>query len=236
MGFTTLLCDTKSALLVVFATTTVLLLYDRVMSGLDILPATVVVEEGLGVRSSATALANDHSVSDFQPRSYPWEADYVAWRKRDKVSLEEWTAAFPTPQPMKNAYEDRAACVDGFATRLQQHVMEYRSPRLADVTAAVRAELDRRKLQTVLVLYWGRDIYADLVWGYVERNLRSNQGILDKVCACCTPRPPPSSTQATGVHVFTPPVCCVFFATGARLSSCTQMAATSGREILWSSC
>ena len=159
---------------------------------------------------------------EFRPHAYPWESDYVPWRKHDTVSLEDWTAGFPQVRPMTNSFDDRATCVDEQAVRLQRHVMEYRSPRLADISAAVRAELDRRGLKVMVSIFWGRDVYADLLWSYLERNLRSRNGVVDKVGRRkCVVSRSPLRLRLMGGSVPVP--CCC---------SCTGIVFVHGQQLL----
>ncbi len=51
-------------------------------------------------------------------------------------------------------------------------------PLWRQVTAAVRAELDRRGAYVSVAVFWGRERYVRILTRYLERNLRANGGIV----------------------------------------------------------
>lgn len=81
---------------------------------------------------------------------YDWETNYGYWRHHETVTLEEWTARTPAPVPQLlsidalNGMGEKAKtelfheCLVRQAKGLSANVLRYRSPRLEDVTAAVR--------------------------------------------------------------------------------------------------
>ena len=74
------------------------------------------------------------------------------------------------------------ACVKSEVADLQRRVVAgYASPPLGAVRAAVDAALSRRGLIVSAVVFWGRPVYADILWMYLQRNLRVNGGIVDDV-------------------------------------------------------
>ena len=134
----------------------------------------------------AVALADEAS-------SYKWENSYGWWRDRTPAALDEWAERFPVPltaQPPLAAYnamdddtkhEAFLSCINDEAFEFSKRIMSYRAPLLADVTATVRAELDKRGMGVTLTVFWGRMRYVEILAYYLKRNLRVNGGIVDKV-------------------------------------------------------
>ena len=95
-----------------------------------------------------------------KPRGkYDWEQWYGYWRHSEQLSLAEWTSRIPAPVPRLlnvsalNALPDGEkaelfhACLTNQAKTLSSRVLRYRSPKLADVTAAVRLSVRERLLR-----------------------------------------------------------------------------------------
>jgi hypothetical protein len=91
-----------------------------------------------------------HDVAPGKPRGkYDWESWYGYWRHTDEVSLATWRARIPPPVPRLlnvstlNALPDGEkaelfhACLGNQAKSFSAHVLRYKSPKLAEVTAAV---------------------------------------------------------------------------------------------------
>jgi hypothetical protein len=126
---------------------------------------------------------------------YEWEAEYAPWRNSSAVPLQQWSSRTPRP---KKRLVDRTLwqslsttekmprfqqCLAGQARDLSLRVSAYRSPDLAQVRAAVTAELAARRASVVVAVFWGRHRYVKILWQYLERNLRSNGGVVDRVLA-----------------------------------------------------
>ena len=123
----------------------------------------------------------------------PWDSNYAPWRDRTTVSAKEWAADIPPPVaqtmtmkqlaalPKKEKQQIFKKCLQKEATAFTDHVLRYRSPRLKEITAAVRTELDARGASVAVAVFWGRERYVSILWRYLERNLRANGGIVDQV-------------------------------------------------------
>lgn len=74
------------------------------------------------------------------------------------------------------------SCLDSQIGEFSQRIVSgYKSPRLSDVRKSVDSELARRHLTVTVAVFWGRERYVSMLWQYLERNLRSHHGIVDKV-------------------------------------------------------
>ena len=85
-----------------------------------------------------------------------WVAEYGSWRTNDRVSVQEWQDNTPLPVAAKiprvqleAMSEDDGvaafdACISKQAGAFTDHVLKYKSPRLTDIAAVVRRELDKR--------------------------------------------------------------------------------------------
>ena len=94
---------------------------------------------------------------------YEWETNYGYWRHQETVTLGEWTARTPAPVPqllsidaLNGMGEEAKAelfheCLIRQAKGLSANVLRYRSPRLEDVTAAVRAMRGAPCLPTCII-------------------------------------------------------------------------------------
>ena len=119
--------------------------------------------------------------------------NYAHWRNRTAVSLQEWRANVPpadAPVPDDATFDrltsdERQAqfveCINAQARTCTEHAMAYRSPRLAEVRAAVDSTLLARNMTVAVAVFWGRHRYVSILWRYLERNLRANGGIVDKL-------------------------------------------------------
>jgi hypothetical protein len=129
--------------------------------------------------------------SFIQPQD--WEADYGIWRNRRSATIGEWRSKFPVPlnqtPPLEEFHgmdvptkrEHFYSCLTKQALAFSRHVMQYKSPKLSDVQARVRRELDARGFKVALAVFWGRLRYVTILWKYLERNLRVNGGIVDEL-------------------------------------------------------
>ena len=130
-----------------------------------LLLAALIATVALGAAKPVRSLEEDDSTEAGEageaaqpgkPRGkYDWEQWYGYWRHSEQLSLAEWTSRIPAPVPRLlnvsalNALPDGEkaelfhACLTNQAKTLSSRVLRYRSPKLADVTAAVRLSLRR---------------------------------------------------------------------------------------------
>ena len=145
--------------------------------------------------------------------NYKWENNYGWWRDRAPAAVDEWAERFPVPlaahPPLAayNAMDDDAkheaflSCINDEAFEFSKRTMSYRAPLLADVTATVRAELDKRGMGVTLTVFWGRMRYVEILAYYLKRNLRVNGGIVDKVIPITFARVPGAKLFVCSTHV-----------------------------------
>ena len=124
---------------------------------------------GLVVVAATAATAATAQPGQYKRMTHTWEAAYAPWRIRESQPLSQWERGHAHPHPSKVPPRDLkskpkpeivrnfTACLSHQAQEFTEHVLQYRSPALEDVTRAVRTELDRRRARAVAVVFWGRE-------------------------------------------------------------------------------
>ena len=133
------------------------------------------------------------------PVRFDWEDRYAYWRERESISIDHWLKNIPPPVPAMGLEEwekmDNEAqnelfdrCLTKQAQDLSHHVLRYQSPDVLKVRARTLDELAARGAHVVVSIFWGRERYVRILWPYLERNLRANKGIVDKIILITKPR------------------------------------------------
>jgi hypothetical protein len=140
----------------------------------------------------ASSCANS---AGFKEHNYIQPHAYAPWRARGTPppTLGAWAAAQPIPVPAavapaalrllprREVQASFAACLTQQSENFTMRVLTYQSPRLEEVAAAVRAELDRRGARAAAVVFWGRHRCE---WGRVLSNRERATGRTMPPCNC----------------------------------------------------
>ena len=99
-----------------------------------------------------------------------WVSTYANWRNTEPVTVAEWERNYLHPKarqfteaelealPLPVARDAFKQCLEEEAQTFTNHVLKYRSPKLQEVTAAVREELDRRFVREVCLSLTCHDV------------------------------------------------------------------------------